>query len=286
MSSPNPTDIECTGRDGIGLRGRIWSPSGVPSTVAVLVHGLKDHSGRYAEVAASLTNAGAVVVAFDLRGHGRSGGDRAWVRSFGDYGSDLDAEIQAVRTRYSDPPLLLFGHSMGGAIAARYTLDHPERVGSLVLSAPALRPPPGTSAAAGGVVRLLSGLAPHTRIFKPDISGFSRDPTVVDGIQRDPLVDPRPVPARTAAELLRTMGTLRADARKLAVRLLAFHGTADRVTDIRGTTEFVDHVASADRRLVRVPGAYHDLFHEPEAADLRRELVQFADAGPSQPPSP
>ncbi|MCI4327144.1 MAG: lysophospholipase [Thermoplasmata archaeon] len=284
MRRPDPADLDCTGHDGIGPRGRLWIPSGEPTAVALLVHGLKDHSGRYAGLAAALTDSGVAVIAFDLRGHGRSGGDRAWVRNFREYGSDLDVELQTVRSRYPDPPLVLFGHSLGGAIAARYALDHPERVSSLVLSAPALRPPPGTNAAASGVVRLLGVIAPHTRVFKPDLNGFSRDRSVVEAILRDPLVDSRPVPARTAAELLRTMASIRTDAPKLAVRLLALHGTADRITDLRGTSEFVDRVSSSDRRLVRVPGAYHDLFHEPESSDLRRELVEFVAARPSTGP--
>ncbi len=276
MVESTPADLDATGSDGIGLRGRLWSPAGPPAGLLAIVHGLKDHGGRYGELAQSFTAAGFAVAAFDLRGHGRSGGERAWVRRFDEYGRDLDLEVQALRSRFPDPPLVLFGHSLGGAIAARYALDHPERLRALVLSAPALRPPAGTKGATIAVVRLVSALAPHTRIFKPDVGGFSRDRAVVEGMARDPLIDQRPVPARTAAELLGAMDGIRADAPRLGVPVLALHGTADRVADPAGSVEFVERATGTVHRVVRVPGAYHDLFHEPEAPELCRTVVEFA----------
>jgi acylglycerol lipase len=270
------SDLECAGSDGIGLKGRLWSPLGAPKGIIQVVHGLKDHGGRYSGLAASLADAGFATAAFDLRGHGRSGGDRAWVRRFDEYSVDLDLEVQALRARLPEPPLVLFGHSMGGAIAARYALDHPERLTGLVLSAPALRPPAGTRAGTTGVVRLVSVVAPHARIFRPDVDGFSRDRSVVEAMAKDPLIDQRPVPARTAAELLRMMDSIRRDAPKLALPVLVLCGTADRVTDPAGSGEFVSRVSSANRRLVRLLGAYHDLLHEPEAPELRRTIVEFA----------
>jgi acylglycerol lipase len=276
VNGPSTSDIDCTGSDGIGLKGRLWTPLGTPKGIVQVVHGLKDHGGRYSGLAASLADAGFTTAAFDLRGHARSGGDRAWVRRFDDYSADLDLEMQALRARLPEPPLVLFGHSLGGAIAARYALDHPERLTGLVLSAPALRPPAGTRAGTTGVVRLVSELAPHARIFRPDVADFSRDRSVVEAMANDPLIDQRPVPARTAAELLRTMDSIRRDAPKLALPVLVLCGTADRVTDPLGSGEFVSRVSSTNRRLIQVPGAYHDLLHEPEAPELRRTIVEFA----------
>ncbi len=47
-----------------------WRPDGAPKRVVHIVHGMAEHAGRYAEFAESLTNAGYVVFAQDLRGHG------------------------------------------------------------------------------------------------------------------------------------------------------------------------------------------------------------------------
>jgi acylglycerol lipase len=270
-----PADLESTGADGLGLKGRLWAPEGTPSAIVHAVHGLKDHSGRYSELGESLTVAGVGLAAFDLRGHGRSGGDRAWVRRFPEYSADLDRELTVVQSRYPGVPVVLYGHSLGGAVAARYALDHPDRFRGLVLTAPALRPPAGTKAGTAGIVRLLSAIAPHVRVFRPDVAGFSRDRAVVDAMATDPLIDQRPIPARTASELLRSMRPILADAPRLAAPLLVLHGTADRVTDPSGSAEFVSRVASPTRQLVSVPGGYHDLLHDSAGSDLRRTIVEF-----------
>jgi alpha-beta hydrolase superfamily lysophospholipase len=94
-----------------------WRPEGRPRSALVIVPGLKDHGGRYAEAAERLALEGHAVYVFDLRGHGLSAGERAYVRSFDDYVADLAAYVAFVRAREPGAPLFVFGHSMGGAIA-------------------------------------------------------------------------------------------------------------------------------------------------------------------------
>ena len=66
-------------RDGLGLYEQCWLPDAEPSAAVVVVHGINEHSGRYARLAGDLTRHGYAVYAMDLRGHGRSEGDRAMV---------------------------------------------------------------------------------------------------------------------------------------------------------------------------------------------------------------
>ncbi|HKV89756.1 MAG TPA: alpha/beta hydrolase, partial [Thermoplasmata archaeon] len=126
-------------------------------------------------------------------------------------------------------------------------------------------------------VRFVSRLAPRARVFRPDIAGFSRNPDVLAAMARDPLIDPRPIAARTVAELLESMGIIHARARGVTLPLLVLHGTADRVTDPRGSEAFLREVVSSRKRYVPVPGAYHDLFHEPEAPQLRATFADWLD---------
>ena len=55
---------------------RVGSRKPQPKAVVCLVHGLGEHTGRYAHVAAALNDAGYAVLGVDLRGHGKSGGPR------------------------------------------------------------------------------------------------------------------------------------------------------------------------------------------------------------------
>jgi acylglycerol lipase len=48
-----------------------WEPEGSPQAIVCLVHGLGEHTGRYAHVAAALNDAGYALLGFDLRGHGK-----------------------------------------------------------------------------------------------------------------------------------------------------------------------------------------------------------------------
>src|ERR1700691_3400270 len=73
---------------GVALYRQWWRPCGGARATVLVVHGLKDHSARYGVFAERLVARGFAVHAFDLRGHARSGGARAWVEAFGAYTAD------------------------------------------------------------------------------------------------------------------------------------------------------------------------------------------------------
>ena len=59
-------------RDGTRLAWRAW-PVAAPRAVLAVVHGLGEHSGRYARLAAAMGRHGCACYALDLRGMGRRG---------------------------------------------------------------------------------------------------------------------------------------------------------------------------------------------------------------------
>ncbi len=74
------------------------------------------------------------VFALDRPGFGSSGSGRAW--------PSLDDQASAVAALLPDDdrPVVLLGHSLGGAVAARVAADQPHRVAGLVLLAASLSP--------------------------------------------------------------------------------------------------------------------------------------------------
>ena len=251
------------GQGGLELYAQSWRPA-APRGVVVLVHGLKDHSARYAELAGRLASDGVAVYAADLRGHGRSPGERGFIADFSGYVADLEIFLARVRTREPGLPLILFGHSMGGAIATTYALAHPTELQGLVLSAAALQLGPEVSPVLVKITRNLGRKHPRWRVLKLKPRHFSRDPKVVADVRgADLLVDPRKVPASTAAGLIGAIEHIQADMEKLAVPVLILHGEQDRITPPDGSRALYRRAGVVDKQLTIVPGAYHDLLHEP-----------------------
>ena len=125
--------------EGYKLFEHRWMPEDcAPRAVLVFVHGIVEHAGRYADFAKRLNDKGLSVCAYDLRGHGRSEGPRVHVGSFSEHVEDLGRFIASVRDEFPSLPLFLMGHSMGGAIVTRWTIENDPELNGLILSAPAV----------------------------------------------------------------------------------------------------------------------------------------------------
>lgn len=263
--------------DGLRLFEQSWLPQFAPRSVVVLVHGFLDHSGRYAHIASYLADEGHAVYTYDHRGHGRSQGRRGYVDTFDRYVADLHVFVRRVRRRNPDAPLFLLGHSMGGAVCAQYGLERGEGLAGLVLSSPMLdvgvEVPPLLRRFSGLVARLLPGL-PTIHL---DRDHLSRDPAVVAQAKADPLNVHRRIRARPGHEMVRAAASIRARMDALAVPLLVFHGTDDRITDARGSIALYARAASDDKTLRLYEGLYHETFNEPEKAQVLAELAAWLD---------
>jgi 3-oxoadipate enol-lactonase len=99
----------------------------------VLIHGLGDDHRAWRRALPDLALRHRVIL-YDLRGHGQTtlGNPDGSLRQLGD---DLVALLGAIGLESAD----LAGFSLGGTIAMRVAIDHPERVGRLVLVATSSR---------------------------------------------------------------------------------------------------------------------------------------------------
>ncbi|HVY47250.1 MAG TPA: lysophospholipase, partial [Minicystis sp.] len=197
------------GAKGVTLFEQWWRPTNRPVRAAVaVVHGLKDHSSRYAELANRLAAEGEAVYAFDLRGHGRSEGVRVDVADFDDYLGDLDAFLARIRSREPGKPVFVFGHSMGGAIVTLDVIEHKPAVAGVVLSGAALKADVPFLKVVG--TKTIAAISPDAGVFNLDLHDFCRDPKVVAEGLADPLVYQDAAPARTARALLGAIDRIQA----------------------------------------------------------------------------
>ncbi len=266
-----------TAADGMQLFTQQWQPAGPTKGGVLIVHGISEHSSRYAHVAAHLAEHGYATYSYDQRGHGRSPGLRAYVERFDNYLSDLDCYVTQVRLSVGNQPLFLLGHSMGGAVAALYAITRQPAFNGLILSSAALQIPATVSPLLVRVAGLISAISPKLPTTKLEINNLARDLAVVQRYQADPLCYQGATRARTGAEILNAMQRIQAEADKLTLPLLIFHGTADRITDPAGSQLVYERAQSADKTLTWYPDSYHETFNDLDQGRVLVDLTTWLD---------
>lgn len=252
--------------DGTGIFVRSWRPAGAPRAVVAIVPGFNSHSGYYRWVAAQLTDAGFAVYAVDLRGRGKSDGERFFVESIDQYTSDVDVMTGLAKERDAGLPIFLLGHSAGGVTACVYTLDHQAELAGLVCESFAFQVPAPDFALA--VLKGLSHVLPHAHVLKLKNEDFSRDQAVVDAMNDDPLIADETQPTLTVAALVRADERLKREFPQMTLPVFILHGTEDKATKPEGSQFFYDTAGSADKTLKLYEGHYHDMLN-----DVGREIV-------------
>lgn len=85
----------------------------------IATHGIGEHSGRH-KYLESLFGDRFNLFKYDLRGHGKSSGERGQINDFDQYQDDLAEIIHFLKTKYKMSKYILFGHSMGALITAAH----------------------------------------------------------------------------------------------------------------------------------------------------------------------
>ena len=250
---------------GAELFWQSWFPEAQSRAAVLFVHGLGEHSSRYAHVAERLVAGGHACLAFDLRGHGRSSGRRGHIVRFADYLADVEAARGELTRRAPGAPLYLLGHSLGGLIALRYLLERPAGVTGAVISSPYLGDLPEVAPPRflDVLARLLSRICPILP-FKTGIRPqfVSRDPESVRAYRDDPLIFDRVTP-RFYTESRRALAEVHAAAASWQVPLLLMQSGADRLVNPEATRNWAAAAPSERVDFVEWKGFYHEMFNEP-----------------------
>ena len=114
-------------------------------------------------------------------------------------------------------------------------------------------------------------------MLKLNAEGVSRNPDVVRDYIADPLVFHGKMSARMLRELFAGMHTVQAGAAGITLPILILHGGADAMTSPEGSLFLQDHIGSSDKTLKIYPGLYHEIFNEPERADVLADVLTWCE---------
>jgi acylglycerol lipase len=229
----------------------------------VIAHGLGEHSGRYDRVINRLVPEGLSIWALDFCGHGRSGGKRGHIESFGQYIADIDKLIDiAAEDAPQDTKIFLLGHSLGGLIALNYGLRLPDKLNGLIVSSPVLAFKVKVPAFKITLGKVMSAIWPGLSMANElDPTKISHDTSVVDAYIQDPLVHNR-VTARWFTEFVSAMAWVQKSVTKMKVPILMQIAGNDFLVDAGASETFFNHLLLKDKTIHIYRELFHEIFNE------------------------
>ena len=238
----------------------------------LIVHGLAEHAGRWDHVARFFAERGYEVAAFDLRGHGQSGGTKGHVGSFNDYVDDVEGIVNSGLVR-TDLPWVLYGHSLGGLISTFYLSEDRPHPNAAVLSAAALNADvPGALRAAAQV---LGRVTPKVALANPiDGDQLSRDESVGEAYFADPLVYPKAT-TRLGLEMFNAQDRIGSMIESINTPTLVIHSADDSLVPPSASAPLAS-VDGVERKVY--PGLRHEMHNEPEQAQVLAEVFAWLDS--------
>lgn len=270
------TERTFTGSEGFNIFMRSWQPETPPRAIVTIVHGLNSHSGQYLWVGEQLAAQGLAVYALDLRGRGKSEGERFYVDKIEDYTDDVTTLVRMAKAEHPGLPVFVLGHSAGGVISCVYTLDHQSEIDGLICESFAFELP--VPDVVLSFLKGLSHITHHTRVFSLKNEDFSRDPIVVESMDHDPLIDNESQPAQTAAVMLNASQRLRENFAQIKLPVFILHGTEDKATRPSGSQHFYEQTGSTDKTLKLYEGHYHDLLNDVGKETVLGDIQSWIDA--------
>lgn len=248
--------------------------------VVLLVHGIGEHAGRYAHVAAAFNSAGYIVYAPDVRGHGRTGvkaagGNLSKLGRLGPGGlggaiADMTALTEIIRRENPGLPVVLLGHSMGSIHGQILINNHAGDYEAVIFTGACSRTPGNMAAGDLNKPFKVAGGTGH--------EWLSRDPAVWQGFKADPWT--------FNADVLKIYGLV--DGLKLfgrpksgmaEVPILIAVGQDDSLGGEKSVLKLADDYLTrggqSDVTVIVYPDARHEVFNETNKEQVLDDVISW-----------
>lgn len=244
---------------------------GVPRGAITVLHDAGDCGDRYKDLAMVLAQDGWAVALPDLRGHGRTEGERGHSNGLLEVVRDVQEIQDHLAYRMPDEPKVLIGQGLGANYAVTYALERPDGVRALVLVAPLLDPPFEAPKKPGGLKGMFQKITPrsagHTRYQSSDLTRDSAQASRWDGgegVHRSITLRAIEEARRSAREHVQRLG-------QVSVPTLLLVGDADPFVDAAAC-----QALAGERVQVEVlPGLRHHPLQEQGAQDVYQRIERF-----------
>jgi alpha-beta hydrolase superfamily lysophospholipase len=230
----------------------------------VLAHGYGEHIGRYDEFARYLVARGHPTYGFDMRGHGKSSGQRGHVAPYRRFADDLDAYFRAVERLHPGRPCVLLGHSHGG-LTALLSVEHGNiRPAALVLICPMVELRPRHRPVPELLASLLARVAPSLALSNGlDVAELTHDTALARAWGESPLNHGR-TSLGWYAGALAAMREAMLGLSKVTLPTLVLAGELDPIVDTRAVERMAAALPHAELHVVA--GSLHEPLNELDRA--------------------
>ena len=224
--------------------------------IAVIVHGLCEHQGRYDYMAKCLHESGIGTYRFDYRGHGRSEGEDTYYGDFNEMLDDVNVVVDMAIANHPDLPVFLIGHSMGGFAVSLYGVKYPDKRLRGIVTSGAL-----THDFANLITGVPAGQDPHGKLPNELGGGVCSVAEVVDWYGKDPN-NRKTFTFGLCYAIVEGLNWFSPKKQDFKYPVLMLHGEKDGLVSVRDTYEFFATASSADRQMKIYGNLFHEIFNE------------------------
>jgi len=266
------------GDGGIRLFFQFWeSPS--PKGLVCITHGQGEHTESYHRLRDQLLQDRWSVIAWDLRGHGRSAGGRGDAPSFDHYVRDYQCFLEQVvepLEAYAKLQKIYLAHSLGGLIHLKLFINQPELAAQKqVLSSPLLGLDLPFVSLDGAWMRRALEWIPRLQMNEGLAAELcSRDPEIQNEYRKDILRHTR-LSTRVITQAIDAAKRVQERAPLVIGALLLLAPERDPIVDTKASLRFFKNIGSKNKVLKVYPQRRHELFNDLGREEVFKDLLDF-----------
>lgn len=238
-----------------------------PKGVAVVVHGAREHHGRYKWLVEQLTKESFHVILGDLPGQGLTEGQRGHINSFNEYVETITHWY--IAAEQYNLPIVLIGHSMGGLSVIQTLLNRKINPKAVILSSPCLGLVKPATKLQTAMLPILNLVTPRLQ-FPSNLERGSE--TRCEAMRQRDEIDPllvSNISVRWYKELTRAMKHSHKHTKIFPdIPLLVLQAGNDLIVKKEDVRTWFDRLTVTNKTYKEWPGLYHEVFNEPEKEDV------------------